>query len=556
MIIKRDFFKKILASFIFLLFLVPSLASADGMVISQDLYSGKWDYSGEKNQQAFISHSNGLEKMIISIETEGVNTSDAVWIFPVPSSPEKIVIDMISTFPQLSGEDISEKAKANIDISAKFLNSTQIYTIPFLHFGDLFTPDSQSYSSLSSSEKSGSSIKQDVIVYEHLEKEGFVSEIITAKTSSGLYDYLKGRGLKIENGAIPILDHYIGKDFSFVVSWMNNQEVANLKATSYIRYVKEYSIGRKGLLVTFPTEDLYFPLLPTSVYGSKVVPATIRVVGHVSPKVFKEIKNYTKTEYYVGNISNDLNQFYGGKNNNVKYTKIQINAPSKYFTDDLWIKDRTPLKIYYSLFFANHPVIISLLLLVFCSALAGIIAGMIVFDKLRKEPIKLAMLGLFNCLSFCFLTFVVTFFDTKNKKENVVSLLAELKQRGYLLKRRIATILFAVFLFLFFVSVLALERSIFYIFRYKEVYLYDTKGSILILASWLLILILLLFVIHLLSRVRKKDNDLLVKLEAIDYSLFTLQPRDFLSKIIFLPIFSVVFLIISWLITNLLIFIV
>jgi hypothetical protein len=75
-------------------------------------------------------------------------------------------------------------------------------------------------------------------------------------------------------------------------------------------------------------------MLPTSVYGSKIVPTTIRVIGHVSPKIFKDIKGYTKIEYYIHNSASfidpldDSEDFYNKQTQDIKYTKIEINAPS------------------------------------------------------------------------------------------------------------------------------------------------------------------------------------------------------------------------------------
>ena len=64
-------------------------------------------------------------------------------------------------------------------------------------------------------------IETDVIVHEHLEKEGITTEIITAKTAQALYWYLQNKNLKVEEGSIPVLDHYIGKEFTFIVSWIS-----------------------------------------------------------------------------------------------------------------------------------------------------------------------------------------------------------------------------------------------------------------------------------------------------------------------------------------------
>jgi len=76
--------------------------------------------------------------------------------------------------------------------------------------------------------------------------------------------------------------------------------------------------------------------MPISVYGSEIVPITIRVIGHVSPKVFEGIKNYTETDYYLGSYKSfpyDLKDFNGEQSNDIKYTKIKIKAPSEFLTE-------------------------------------------------------------------------------------------------------------------------------------------------------------------------------------------------------------------------------
>jgi len=192
-------------------------ALADGMMIKPDPYSDRWDYSSESNQQAFINYDNGLQKMIISVGIEDENSDGIVWLFPVPSEPNKVAIDVVKSLPQLSGEEISEKAKSNLDNTIKFLQMTQIYPIPFMFLSQpLGVSEPVEINILGMSEDISKSVEPDVVVYEHLEKEGITSEIITAKTATGLYDYLNNKGLKIESGSISVLDDYIGKEYSFV----------------------------------------------------------------------------------------------------------------------------------------------------------------------------------------------------------------------------------------------------------------------------------------------------------------------------------------------------
>jgi hypothetical protein len=179
-------------------------------------------------------------------------------------------------------------------------------------------------------------------------------------------------------------------------------------------------IHQRGIFVTFPTKNIYFPMLPTSVYGSKTIPATIRVIGHVSPKVFEDIKSYTQTEYYIDSdakFGEDLESFYGGQSRNVKYTKIDIAAPSKLLTDDLWIGRHSPLRTYYSSFVAMHPGICTILLLILTSFITGILAGWIIFTESRRNILPLGLIGLSNCLSLVGLIVVTHFNAPKGKRQ-------------------------------------------------------------------------------------------------------------------------------------------
>lgn len=622
-----------LIAFLTVFSFIPKSVLADGMMMRPDPYSDRWDYSNEINQQAFINYDKGLQKMIISVGFEGENNNGLVWLFPVPSDPNKVAIDVVKSLPQLSGEEVSKKAKSNLDDTTKFLQMTQLYTIPFISFYGTLGMVGKGINTLDVAPQGfGGNIEQDVVVYEHLEKEGITSEIITAKTANGLYDYLKSKGLKIESGSIPVLDNYIGKEYSFVASWINqpsqaivdeyetitnkvlktNEELlsgipqdavdmlingvekglpgireyfqknprdvkgyvdSHLYAYSIVveylqknrpdlayKEISEQKLkskpvqtnnNQKGVFVTFPTKDIYFPLLPTSVYGSKIVPATIRIIGHVSPKVFQDIKSYTKTEYYVdsyASFADDLKNFYSGQNQNVKYTKIEINAPSKFLTDDLWINNQAPIKTYYSTFIAKHPMVSAIILFMLSSILAGILVGLIIFRDLRKNPIKLGFIGLSNFLTLLGLLITTVLVSTKNKNESVEPLLAEIKQKGYFWKRRVATTLFLVpipFLVFGLFALSSLIRAIGY--SSMRYFMSDFVIPILIIYVLPISALIISFII---KRIKIEDRNLFEQLKLSGYSSWSFQPKDKM-KYAFVPVFSVSFLIISWLLIGL-----
>lgn len=338
---KRKKFSLPLLLFLILL-IMPVSVFADGMIINPVPYSDRWDYEEQTNQQAFINYENGLEKMIMSIGVKETSKG-SVWIFPVPSSPDKVAVDVVIKLPQLKGEEITKKAKANLFFTKKYLQLSQLYTFLFVR-ESLFGVNEKGgpLLALPTEAEIRPEIETDVTIHEHLEKEGIATEIITAKNAQALYNYLDNKNLKVDEEAIPALGTYIGEEFTFVVSWFSGEEFSNGE--------------QRGIFVRFPTKKIYYPLLLTSVYGSKVVPITIRIIGYVSPEISKDLKTFTKINYYCNGYESfygysesevkAMNNFYGGaaepageygytRVENVKYTKIEINAPSKMFTDDL-----------------------------------------------------------------------------------------------------------------------------------------------------------------------------------------------------------------------------
>jgi len=609
---KNQFFliKSLLIILLIFSFL-PETILADGMTINYDPNFEKWDYSNENNQRAFINYNANLQKMIISVNLDKGNNNDLIWLFPIPAEPNKIAIDVlkdITSLNTLNGYEISGKAKQKFYISSRFIYATQLYTIPYLrsrHYeGDngLIMPWGISNSLIESPYFE----KNDVTVYEHLDKEGITSEIITAKTVDGLYNYFKNKGLDIAIDSIPVLNNYIGKNYSFVVSWISQskkiisaEEIKNnlnfyflnqnsnpkfsdlinslkqkypkfklahnsldyLKSKqgevvlqkliqaiqtdpSIIANLSNNQTGQKqvGLFVTFFTNKIYFPLLPTSVYGSKVIPITIRVIGHVSPKVFQDIKGYTNIEYYIDtgiHFTDGLENFYNGQTQNVKYTKIEINAPSKFLTDDLWINAKTPLKTYYFLFIARHPFLTSMVLLVAISIITSILVGLIIFKDLRNKNsiLKLALVGLSNCLSIIGLMIATILFRTKSKNENVAPLLKELSQKGYIWKRKLAAI--SLCIDWPFAIIGAIIIIVFILYPYNFRY-----GGTLVFIRSLIPFIILVFVLFI-KRIRPEDKFLFNQLKSIGYSSWSFQPTDKM-KFIFVPLFSVSFLTITW----------
>jgi hypothetical protein len=504
----------------------PGIAVADGMVVKQ-YADGTWDFGHESNQQAYINYESGTQKMIISIGV-AESTPNAVWLFPVPAGPDKVVIDIVSRLPEWHGGEIESAAKAKLADIKMALDRTQLYTIPFSIYGRAETDYGATFEGRS--QDAALAEQPDVVVHEHLDKENVTTEIITAKTAQALYSYLQSKDLRVEEGSIPVLDHYIGKDYTFVVSWMNNPEsevliplerleaylvhylwsisswlnagqsqnaisaetvltphdylelvrtaipdledtlmgfyeesTYNVVKTSvylndhpedrqrFIDFLSKHPVHvnpfrnyelfnsqgplQKGVFVSFPTEKLYYPLLPTSVYGSEIVPATIRTIGWVSPQLFSDIEGYVQTDYYLAprlNTDPTLRNFYDRNDLKTRYTKIDINAPSKLLTDDLWIRQRAPWSALRAAAVAHYPWLCGILLLLLASFLAGLLAGVVVFAEARniRGMLKFGMIGLANCLTILGFIIVVILAPTKATRAESSSRTAESEQQG------------------------------------------------------------------------------------------------------------------------------
>lgn len=491
---------KIIYFFILTVFIIsPFSTLADGGAF-RPLPNGDFTWVDENEQQAFINYEEGTEKLIIGVDFKKEN-SDTAWIIPVPGDSKEVNLDITSKLPIFFGDDLMSKAKMEISeiLSTSYFTAIggQIWPLPIssiflVSLGGARSSGSGGVAGITGKDGGDIYSGDSVYVQIHIEKEGMVAELISAKNSRAIYSYLSDKGFNIDKGSIPQLDSYIEKNYTFVVSWItaspNPQE-------------------QRGIFITFPTANIYYPMLLTSGYGEKEIPITIRVLGHVQPEIFSEIKKYTKVSYFTertsggryyrcesdmrqlslslemyfdsygkypisieeGNdlysrkeiykglnqycqvvspyysengqdynviilsssgraykissrgveevdsledfaktslMSLELEKFYGDKipwKGEEDYTKITINAPSKLFKDDLWMKKGAPWEIYLvSSIIKNSEIsILTFYLLIagITSFVAGGIAGFICFRKFKKYAFfGLANLATLICL--------------------------------------------------------------------------------------------------------------------------------------------------------------
>jgi len=412
--------KKIIC-LITLIVLTPPLVLADGMVIPPVDPHIPLD---ENAQLAAINYQDGLEKMIISVNFDMKDYDEAAWIFPVPAEPNSVVIDIINNFPRLSGDDVIRRARSDVDGIIYATTLTQIYPI-FLFFPFYYLAGVTDMQAMVAREGLGGTV-EGVTVYEHIEKGGISTDIITSRTAEALYNYLQRKGIRAPIGSLPVFDYYIGKDYTFVVSYITKPEELVRGGYEYYPYRRQ-----PGIFITFPTDRIYYPLIPTSVYGSKTIPIRLYVIDHVTPDLYSEINSYTRTDYYIQRYGStyEFANFYGNMDvNDMKFTKVEINVPSKFFKEDLWIDRVTPPKVnyatrlYYSI--SKHPFISGIVLVLVISSITGAITGFLIF----RDYEKYALVGLANVFSIIGLAIVMAFTKTKKVEESVKK---QIRKQGF-----------------------------------------------------------------------------------------------------------------------------
>jgi len=204
--------------------------------------------------------------MLISFKTR-LKGDKVVWIFPVPSKPEKIEIDILKEFPSYGGYEVKSKAGYTIHEANFPMLMSQVYIAPGLIFWQMGT--------FGGSPGVNKGVGQDsgVTIHERIEKMGLTTELVTAEDEEEFNRYIQDKGLDLPGGSLSIMREYIGEEYSFVVSWISDVE----------EYRKEIQGDILAVRINFPTNRIYYPLKLTSIYGEKKIPVVIYVNGYVNP---------------------------------------------------------------------------------------------------------------------------------------------------------------------------------------------------------------------------------------------------------------------------------
>ncbi|MCX6658379.1 MAG: hypothetical protein NTY62_06820, partial [Euryarchaeota archaeon] len=266
---------------------LPALAipsAGDGMVSVHvpDAYE-RWGLAKEHTQFGLVNLENGVEQMIVAINVDAYQLrlgDRAVWLFPVPSAPQNVSIEMLPEVPSFQGERLSKMVEDSLGTDLLMVCSSQIYPLVFVL--PFLAGTGVTYSLLPKTGLGDNGVGDNgVDVYEHIEKFGMTTEVIGTESNTSLDAYLQGKDLSLPAITAPAIETYIGEDFSFILSWISDTEQffgnnTPLRGDDGSLY---YSLG---VWISFPSEKLFYPLRLTSVYGEDAPPMLLQVVGFVS----------------------------------------------------------------------------------------------------------------------------------------------------------------------------------------------------------------------------------------------------------------------------------
>jgi len=170
---------KLVKIFFFLIIIFPTIALADGGMFYYDLYDNA-HILNETEQISYINYDSGIQKMIIAVNAKSPDQAKSIiWLFPLPTSPEKIKIDIINKLPNFNGGLLKGHFLKYYDQLVDFLLYTQyfrfiinILNATFIELGNHGEQET------------------NITMFQRVEKLGLTTELISAKNSDSLENYL------------------------------------------------------------------------------------------------------------------------------------------------------------------------------------------------------------------------------------------------------------------------------------------------------------------------------------------------------------------------------
>jgi len=334
-------FKKLLLIIGFLSFLIaPNKCWAGALLY---LYDGqKWNLHNF-SEESYISHENGLQKLIFNIEILQSKplAQKGLIIIPLPCSLNEAKFNLINDKPLLFARNIKNT------IFHKIIDFNIMSNILSGLFSAFYVPIMQ-FTLYSSTGGDGEYYHPPYDLYSKKVHYGISTDLVKYDKLNEFKSYLFKKSIYLDEKFDEIINTYINNKFTFAMVYLSEPEAKNDKK-NFISFISEFQLFFK-----FKCNQIYYPLKIASIYTNPIT-NRLYIFGHKTPELYPEISKDTTINYYSGdcyNNNNNFKEFFPSSFIYYKWTKLEINTNAKNLIKDLSINDAIPTEaVFLSSFF-------------------------------------------------------------------------------------------------------------------------------------------------------------------------------------------------------------
>jgi len=348
-------------------------------------------------QVAAIIHRDHRQKMVIALRFQLEEQDKALWMFPVPGTPDTTRLELVDSFPRFGGRDIRSDAAFDCYLLMALVRATQFWPV-------LFEGEAVRFF-----------LKSGVAVHSEVNKWGIHAETITANSMEDLAAHLREKKAGIPAEHLRSFQPYLSGQHVLVVAWISSEQELLEAFPEYEKQRVPGAVRQPAVYIEFPTERAYYPLRATSAYGDETVGVRLFLAGYMLPDAMPRLAGSLQTALYdqESAVQNAPKVFSEAlPSGPFHYTAVSISSAASNFTNDLWFSPakvpasygvaRAILKVRPTLFFLAAAL---LLLIAALSYVAAGLAGL-----WRGAPWRTyAYLGFWNLLTVAAMWIAIRF---------------------------------------------------------------------------------------------------------------------------------------------------
>jgi hypothetical protein len=365
----------------------PSSALADGKAFGRVRDTSSYAPLAESEQRAAILYRDGIERLVIAVNLDLKAEEEALWIFPVPGTPEQTKLDLVDSFPVFKGENPFGSARNSLRAVMLAVRTTQIWPL----LGELFLP----FYSLGGHDGSYS-------VQTEIEKWGLHTEVVSVGSVEGLAEYMRDRKSQVAPEELRAFEPYLSGGYVLIATWVSSAEQVRKEFPQYTQR-REMEGRWPCVYVEFPTKKAFYPLRPTSSYGDAWVVLTLFVMGYVRPETGSGTPPWARPSHFwldgppQAGPANFLSAMPNGR---FPYSVVRCGCPANVYSEDLWFTEMRAPSTFYARLGAStsNPYVgvpVGALLIGLLSYVAGGLTGLMMFGRWKGY----AAFGLWNLTS-------------------------------------------------------------------------------------------------------------------------------------------------------------